>query len=245
MVRCTEGHFYDPAKHTTCPWCSKPPDLGPASAMTVVEPPEVITGVRLPTLPAAVPGHSNSFADTPQTRLVAETTQTPPPTTATPPVAPPVPSPPTVAVNAAAPIASPPVMPLGTPPPPGPRPGPTRRYANKDNGVDPVVGWLVCIEGADRGRDWRLHAERNFIGRDPAQDVAIGGDDTVSRDRHAILTFDPRKREFRIQPGESTSMVYVNGEALYLPQPLQNQDVIELGNTRLVFISFVGPGFQW
>ncbi|MBL8210619.1 MAG: FHA domain-containing protein [Bryobacterales bacterium] len=233
MVRCPEGHFYDPAKHTNCPWCTKPPDLGPAAALTV-EPPEVITGIRLPTLP--VPGQSGTFAEIPQTRLVAESTQSPLPGSATPP---------TVSVSAVLPIATPPAEPPPPAPPVAPRPAPTRRFANPDAAVDPVVGWLVCVHGPDRGRDWRLHAERNFIGRDPAQDVAISGDDTVSRDRHAILTFDPRKQEFKVQPGESTSMVYINGEALYLPQPLHNQDTIELGNTKLVFISFVNPAFQW
>jgi hypothetical protein len=35
-------------------------------------------------------------------------------------------------------------------------------------GIDPVVGWLVCIAGPDQGRDYRIHGERNFIGRAPA-----------------------------------------------------------------------------
>ncbi len=24
MIRCPEGHFYDPAKHNACPWCALP-----------------------------------------------------------------------------------------------------------------------------------------------------------------------------------------------------------------------------
>lgn len=111
--------------------------------------------------------------------------------------------------------------------------------------MDPVVGWLVCIEGPEKGRDWRLHAERNFIGRAPNMDVAIAGDETVSRDRHAILTFDPKKREFWVQPGESTGMVYLNGAAIYVPQPLRDHDIIELGHTKLVFVPFVSLNFQW
>jgi hypothetical protein len=126
-----------------------------------------------------------------------------------------------------------------------PSPAQTRRLGARDLAVDPVVGWLVCMEGGDRGRDWRLHAERNFIGRDPRMDVCIANDEGISRDRHAILTFDPRKQEFKLQPGESTGMVYLNGEALYVPQTLRNQDVIELGETKLMFISFVGATFQW
>jgi DNA-binding helix-hairpin-helix protein with protein kinase domain len=28
MTRCPEGHFYDPARHTACPWCALPADAG-------------------------------------------------------------------------------------------------------------------------------------------------------------------------------------------------------------------------
>lgn len=29
----------------------------------------------------------------------------------------------------------------------------------------PVVGWLVCTEGVNKGTDYRLHQGRNFVGR--------------------------------------------------------------------------------
>lgn len=31
--------------------------------------------------------------------------------------------------------------------------------------VDPVTGWLVCIEGPQYGKDYKIHAGKNFIGR--------------------------------------------------------------------------------
>ena len=34
---------------------------------------------------------------------------------------------------------------------------------NVDGGVEPVVGWLVCIDGPSRGSDYRLHAGYNYI----------------------------------------------------------------------------------
>ena len=58
--------------------------------------------------------------------------------------------------------------------------------------MDPVVGWLVCLAGPDRGKDFRLHAEKNFIGRAPNMDVCVAGDETVSRERHAMVIFDPK-----------------------------------------------------
>lgn len=123
--------------------------------------------------------------------------------------------------------------------------GATKRVAPKEMGVDPVVGWLVCIEGKDKGRDFRLHTERNFLGRSANQDICIPGDDTISREKHAILSFDPKKNEFWIQPGESSGLLYLNGDAVYVPAKLKDRDVIEIGQTRLAFLAFVNESFQW
>lgn len=54
----------------------------------------------------------------------------------------------------------------------------------------PVVGWLVCTDGVNKGTDYRLHQGRNFIGRSPEMDVCILGDNTVSRSSHAKVTQD-------------------------------------------------------
>ena len=32
--------------------------------------------------------------------------------------------------------------------------------------VNPVTGWLVCIEGPHYGKDYKIHAGKNFIGRE-------------------------------------------------------------------------------
>lgn len=62
----------------------------------------------------------------------------------------------------------------------------------KKVGIDPVVGWLVCIKGPSRGRDYRIRSGRNGIGRSDAMDVPIAGDDTVSRENHAFLVYEPQ-----------------------------------------------------
>ena len=50
----------------------------------------------------------------------------------------------------------------------------------KKTGLDPIVGWLVCVEGHDKGCDYRLCAKTNSIGRGEDMDVRIKGDDTIS-----------------------------------------------------------------
>ncbi|NBT44089.1 MAG: FHA domain-containing protein [Gammaproteobacteria bacterium] len=112
-------------------------------------------------------------------------------------------------------------------------------------GIDPVVGWLVCIEGADKGRDFRIKAEKNFIGRDPSMDVCIPGDQGISRVKHAVINFDNRTSSYLLLPGEAHGNVYHNGSVVLGPQPLNPYDVIEIAQTKLVFIPFCGEKFTW
>jgi hypothetical protein len=119
---------------------------------------------------------------------------------------------------------------------------PTVGVLHKQLGIDPVVGWLVCTDGSQRGRDYRLHSERNLIGRAPENDVCIAGDETISRTGHAVIAFEPRQRVFFLSAGESRGLVYLNHEVVESAKKLEPYDVIELGQTRLVFVPFL---FSW
>jgi hypothetical protein len=110
---------------------------------------------------------------------------------------------------------------------------------------DPVAGWLVCLDGPDKGRDYRLHMEKNFIGRAPNMDVVLDGDNTVSRERHAIVIFDPKKKIFWALPGEASGLVYLNGEIVNSPVQMKADDVLEIGLTKLVLIPFCGDRYSW
>jgi hypothetical protein len=108
-----------------------------------------------------------------------------------------------------------------------------------------VVGWLVCLAGPDRGRDFRLHSEKNFIGRSPIMDVCVSGDESVSRDRHAMVIFDPKKQAFWAVPGDAAGLVYLNGDIVHSPTQMQSDDVLEVGHTKLVLIPFCGAKYSW
>jgi hypothetical protein len=112
-------------------------------------------------------------------------------------------------------------------------------------GIDPVVGWLVCTEGADRGRDYRIRSERNFIGRSEKMNICIHGDDTISRENHAIISFSPRNNSFKLSLGESRGLIYLNQEEVDVPTILNPYDVIELGGTKLLFVPLCGERFRW
>ena len=64
----------------------------------------------------------------------------------------------------------------------------TLGFMQEKLGLDPVVGWLVCIEGKDKGKDYKLRGQINTIGRSEKMDVCIRGDKTISSENHARLS---------------------------------------------------------
>lgn len=115
----------------------------------------------------------------------------------------------------------------------------------KKLGIDPVVGWLVCIDGADKGKDYRLLGRINTIGRSEKMDVCIKGDQTISSVNHARIGYGDKNNRFTLIPAEGTNVIYLNGEEVYIPTVLAPYDVIEIGETALAFIPFCSAKFTW
>lgn len=109
----------------------------------------------------------------------------------------------------------------------------------------PVVGWLVCTDGVNKGTDYRLHQGRNFIGRSSEMDVCILGDNTVSRSSHAIVVYDPRSNVYLAQPGSSKELFYVNDKLVLNPVELEAMDLLNIGDTKLMFVPLCGEQFHW
>jgi hypothetical protein len=194
--RCNNGHFYNPAKFSSCPHCGVPGiDIGPTKPL----------GQPAATTPIArQPGAAEG---------------------------------PTTPINRAGGNS-------GEQPTVGWYPSRMQEQGG-DRRVDPIVGWLVCAEGPDRGRDFRIKAEKNFVGRSTEMDICISGDPRISRDNHAIVAFDPRNAEFRLYAGDARGLVYLNGRMVDAPTVLQAFDTIELGDSKLLFVPFCGERFRW
>ncbi|APC40292.1 FHA domain-containing protein [Clostridium estertheticum] len=111
--------------------------------------------------------------------------------------------------------------------------------------IEPLCGWLVCIEGARVGKDYKIKTGKNFIGRADDMDIQILGDNNVCRRNHAIVVYDPKKKNYVLLPGESSGIAYLNGEAIYIPVQLSGYDVIELGKSKFIFVPFCGDNFEW
>lgn len=115
----------------------------------------------------------------------------------------------------------------------------------KRNSIEPVVGWIVCTEGAEKGKDFQIKAKNNTIGRSDSMDICIRGDQTISRENHARLSYDLKHNTFYIIPAESANNIYLNDEPVYIPTKLSSYDLIELGESKFLFVAFCCERFRW
>ena len=89
--------------------------------------------------------------------------------------------------------------------------------------LEPVVGWLVCVEGPMRGLDYRIHAGYN----------------------HAMVAFDAEEQSYYVGPSAGRNLIKVNGKTVLNAMELHSYDVISIGSTKLLFIGLCGEKFRW
>ena len=114
-----------------------------------------------------------------------------------------------------------------------------------EKGIDPVRGWLVCIDGKKKGKDFRICGEKSYIGRLKSNDICLDFDDHISKEANAIISYDSRHNKFFIQQSEGRNNVYVSENLLLTPVELKDYDLIEIGTTKLIFRSLCGDAFIW
>jgi hypothetical protein len=112
-------------------------------------------------------------------------------------------------------------------------------------GIDPVVGWLVCIAGKEVGKDYKIKGQINTIGRSEKMDICIKNDNTISYENHARLSYSERNQKFNLIPAESKNVIYLNDNEVFTPTLLNAYDVIDFGETKLMFIPFCSDKFNW
>ena len=180
--RCSSGHYFDTARHTTCPYC----------------------GVAGLDIGKTVPKRS----------LVGDTT-----------------------------------LPKDRPGERGAEPGATIGIFKGKLDIDPPVGWLVCIDGPNRGSDYKIRAENNSIGRSETMRICIDEDEHIARENHAFLSYDPESNTYTLLPGMARGLVYLNRGTVFGPSPLRPFDEIKLGQTTLLFVPLCGnfgeKPFRW
>ena len=111
--------------------------------------------------------------------------------------------------------------------------------------VRPVTGWLVCVEGVEKGKDFRLHSDMNYVGRSKTNDVVLANDPTVSRERHAMIAYDNRGKMFFFAPANGSSLVRQNGRPVLSTVELKAGDRLEIGEGIYLFVPLCGEEFEW
>lgn len=111
--------------------------------------------------------------------------------------------------------------------------------------AEPVVGWLVCIGGCHFGECFSIYAGKNSIGRSEENRIIITDDNSISRIKHALIVYEPKKRNFFLQPGDSSGLTYLNEDYITESKQLTMRDVVELGDSKFMFIPLCGEKFSW
>ena len=117
---------------------------------------------------------------------------------------------------------------------------------NAGETVRPATGWLVCIEGATKGTDYRIYQGYTYIGRDPAQNQVAIPDDHVSSVPSARILYEENSRQFYInETNGARNPVYLNDKLFDGRVQLNPYDIIKMGNTRLLFVPLCTEKFAW
>ena len=116
--------------------------------------------------------------------------------------------------------------------------------------IDPAVGWLVCVDGVDKGRSFRLVKGNNPIGRPGgAKKYAVPlSDQAISRKGACgVIVYNEKSNRFFITPGDLTTNInpYLDDEILLSPKQLQARSRIEIAGEQLIFVPFCSDKFKW
>ena len=110
---------------------------------------------------------------------------------------------------------------------------------------EPVVGWLVCVRGKHFGESFNISEGRNSIGRNETNKIVLAKDDSVSRVKHLWITYEPKKREFFVQPGEGSGLSYLNDDNIMESKKVAPYDKLELGKGLYILVPLCGDNFTW
>ena len=108
------------------------------------------------------------------------------------------------------------------------------------------LGWLIVVAGPGRGAAFTLFNGVSKIGRGKNQTVPLDfGDNSISRENHAAIAYDPAKKIFFIGHGGKANLVRRNDRPVLSTEELSAGDEITIGETMLRFVPLCGADFTW
>src|SRR5262249_49779502 len=112
--------------------------------------------------------------------------------------------------------------------------------------AEPVAGFRVVVSGPGRGGFRPLYVGMNSVGRDAGQRVCLDfGDEAISREEHAFITYDEEQHCFFLQHGGKANLVRLEGQPVLSPGALTAKALIRSGRPTRRFFRFCGPDFSW
>lgn len=219
IVRCSKGHFYDAELYESCPQCASENNPAGSSAADGMEGAFVFDSIQ-PTEAVSYgsKGDGQNRDALPPTEPASNPGFTPTDFT------------PRAGHTNARMESYEPTMPV---------------FPNGTAGFNPVTGWLVCVDGPDKGRDYRIRNGYNYIGRAQSMDICIQGDNHISNQNAAVIGYDDVERLFSFGPAGGHNTVRVNGKMVINAVQLNAYDELTIGTTRLMFVPLCGERFDW
>lgn len=128
----------------------------------------------------------------------------------------------------------------------GPAQARTRYVREGSVDVEPVAGWIVVVKGPGRGGFRPVYVGMNSIGRAASQRIAVDfGDESISREAHAFITYDEEARTFHLHHGGKSNLVRLGGQPVLAPTELRPNALFRIGNTTFRFVACCGADFDW
>ena len=108
-----------------------------------------------------------------------------------------------------------------------------------------IVGWLICTEGEDKGRDYRLYAGGTVISPGIGESLRVGRASSISTGEYTKIVYDASSNSYFLIPGMNKTCIYINDAVVLQSTELSAYDVIDLAVAKLVFVPLCCDRFQW
>ncbi|MBQ7962569.1 MAG: hypothetical protein IJ289_08200 [Clostridia bacterium] len=105
-----------------------------------------------------------------------------------------------------------------------------------------TAGWLVSVQGPDKGKSFTIETGRNICGSNASNDIVFS-DKEILPAMHFSVVYEPKQNEFFLTPDKGA--VFHNNEFLNKPVLLNCDDRIIVGSTELIFVPFCNKDRSW
>ena len=114
---------------------------------------------------------------------------------------------------------------------------------SKAGGTGFVTGWIVCVKGPLKGRDFRIHHGMNRVGLSMNSDICLSGASDITMYKHCSIVYDEKSNRFYLVP--DNGIVYIGKDTITEPRMLTIGDMLQIGNCSFEFIPFCREGHVW